>query len=189
MEENKMDKTRYSSRATYGDLAFDLDYAEREYRLNHAGEEREEEQYGYIRPARRPEARPQARPAARPRQSISPVTAICCIAILTVLLLTVLSYVTLDRVSNEIVELKSELSELQQKNVDLTTKHELTFDLYTVKQEAEAAGMAKPSGSQTYYLDLSGEDNAVIYQQSESDMGHLLSSLKQSICAVMEYFR
>ena len=29
-------------RSTYGDLAYDLDYAERKYRLEHAGEELKE---------------------------------------------------------------------------------------------------------------------------------------------------
>ncbi|MGM9618995.1 MAG: hypothetical protein ACI3W8_04080, partial [Oscillospiraceae bacterium] len=45
------DQSEYRARSTYGDLAYDLDYAEREYRLRHAGEERQEECQSYIRPA------------------------------------------------------------------------------------------------------------------------------------------
>ena len=71
----------------------------------------------------------------------------------------------------------------------LTAQHEQMFDLATVKEEAEAAGMRKPSSSQIYYIDLSEGDSAVVYQQEESNLlSRLLTSLNHGIYAVVEYF-
>ena len=79
--------------------------------------------------------------------------------------------------------------ELQTENVTLTAQHEQMFDLATVKEVAEAAGMSKPSSSQIYYIDLSEGDSAVVYQQEESNLlSRLLTSLNHGIYAVVEYF-
>ena len=52
------------------------------------------------------------------------------------------------------------------------------FDLSTVKEAAEAAGMAKPGSGQVYYIDLSEGDSAVVYQQKEANiLSRLLTSL------------
>ena len=64
------------------------------------------------------------------------------------------------------MKLQSELSDLETQNVSLTAQYEQTFDLSTVKEAAEAAGMSKPSSSQIYYIDMSGADSAVVYQQA-----------------------
>lgn len=186
-----MEQSEYRARSTYGDLAYDLDYAEREYRLRHAGEERQEEQR--TAPAARPREELRRETAARPRRAlrVSSAMALCTVAILGTLFMIILGYVALNGLSSEIVELKAQVSELSQENVDLTTKHELTFDLATIKQQAEEAGMSKPSDSQTYYLDLSGSDNAVVHEASagQGALRSLAASLRQSVCAVVEYFR
>lgn len=177
-------------RSTYGDLAYDLDYAERKYRLEHAGEElKEPEKEAYIRPARKQQT--QAKPAAKPKvmARISPAMALCCIAVIAVLLMTVLGYITLDRVSRDIVSLKSSVIELKQKNIDLTTKHELTFDLASVKTVAEAAGMSKPSSSQIYYLDLTSEDQIAVYAPRTTLFNTMMTSVHSLIGNAKEYFR
>ena len=176
--------------STYGDLAYDLDYAEREYRLEHAGEEaKEPEKEAYIRPAKKQQtqAKPAARPGVAPR--ISPIMALSCLAVMAVLLMTVLGYITLDRVSRDIVSLKASVSELKQENIDLTTKHELTFDLSSVKAAAEAAGMSKPSSSQIYYLDLASEDQVAVYTPRATMPERVAASLQSILGNVKEYFR
>ncbi len=186
-------ESEYRARSTFGDLAYDLDYAEREYRLQHAGLETEQEKERYIRPASRPQAEPQRKAAVRPRRAavVSPVFALCSVAILGVLLMTILGYVALNDVAREIVDLKEDVAVLTQENIDLTTKHELTFDLSTIKLQAESYGMSKPSDSQTYYMDLAGRDSAVIYQTSENS--GLLQKVGAALCetgaAVVEYLR
>lgn len=174
--------------AVVGSLAYDLDFAEKEYRLQHAGEEQEQKKV--VRPAEKQEQRRHA--AVRPARAlaISPSLLICGVAILGVLLVTILGYVALNQVSTEIVELKEQVAVLRQENVDLTTKHELTFDLSTIKLQAEKYGMSKPSDGQMFYVDLSGRDLARVYETSSNQ--HLLQktmdSLRTAVGVVVEYF-
>ena len=174
--------------AVVGSLAYDLDFAEKEYRLHHAGEEQEQKKV--VRPAEKQEQRRHT--VARPARAlaISPSLLICGVAILGVLLVTILGYVALNQVSTEIVELKEQVEVLRQENVDLTTKHELTFDLSTIKLQAEKYGMSKPSDSQMFYVDLSGRDLARVYETSSNQ--HLLQktmdSLRTAVGVVVEYF-
>ena len=101
-----------------------------------------------------------------------------------------LSYVQLTTLAADTVALKSELTVLQAENVSLTAQHEQMFDLATVKEVAEAAGMSKPSSSQIYYIDLSEPDSVVVYQQkSPNVLSRVLTSLGNGVCAVVEYFK
>ena len=179
-------------RSTYGDLAYDLDYAERKYRLEHAGEEpKEPEKETYIRPAKKQQtqANPTAKPKVRVMPRMSPAMALSCVAVAAVLLMTVLGYIALDRISRDIVSLKASVSELKQENINLTTKHELTFDLSSVKAAAEAAGMSKPSSSQVYYLDLASEDQVAVYAPKGSLLSTVQASVHSLISNAREYFR
>ena len=189
LKRRDMEQTEYRApNAVVGSLAYDLDFAEKEYRLQHAGEEQEQKKV--VRPVEKQEQRRHA--AARPARAlaISPSLLICGVAILGVLLVTILGYVALNQVSTEIVELKEQVAVLRQENVDLTTKHELTFDLSTIKLQAEKYGMSKPSDSQMFYVDLSGRDLARVYETSSNQ--HLLQktmdSLRTAVGVVVEYF-
>ena len=119
--------------------------------------------------------------------SICPVVGFGAVATLAVLVL--MSYIQLTALSADMVSLQSQLSQLKTENVSLTAQHEEMFDLDTVKEAAEAAGMSKPSNSQIYYVDLSDGDSAVVYQQEEPGvLSRLLTSLNHGIYAVVEYF-
>lgn len=59
---------------------------------------------------------------------------------------------------------------MQDSHLALLTKYEKTFDLTTVKEAAEAAGMKKPSSGQISYIDLSGPDTAVVYAANEGSV-------------------
>ena len=83
-----------------------------------------------------------------------------------------------------------EISALEDEHVALLTRYEKTFDLTTIKEAAAAAGMAKPSASQVYYIDLSEPDSVVVYQQkSQNVLSRVLTSLGNGVCAVVEYFK
>ena len=70
------------------------------------------------------------------------------------------------------------------------TKYEQTFDMATVKERAEAAGMKKPSSGQVEYIDISGSDAVVIYQGgSDSLLSRLFANVKEGIGAAVEYFK
>jgi len=100
-----------------------------------------------------------------------------------------MSYIQLMMLSTSTVQLKQQLTALEAEHVSLTAQYEQMFDRATVKEAAEAAGMAKPSASQVYYIDLSSGDNAVVYQKEDpSVLSQLLTSLNHGMYAVVEYF-
>lgn len=171
--------------AVVGNLAFDLDREVREHELRHAGE--------VVRPRENTAAAPQVRSVShvqvRQRQSVSPVAVLGGIAVAAVAVLTLLCYVQLTGLSGDVVSLRSELRQLQTENVTLTAQYEQMYDLATVKEAAEAAGMAKPSSGQIFYIDLSNGDSAEVYQrQNPGILSRILTSLNHGIYAVVEYF-
>ncbi|MCI9460511.1 hypothetical protein [uncultured Oscillibacter sp.] len=174
--------TRYRGKqAVNGSLAYDLDYAARERDLRRAG--------------RAPKAREKARVYEAPRvllrarQYVSPLAVLSVSAIMGLALLLLMNYVQLTRLSAETVKLQSQLAELETENTDLTARYQQMFDMASVKEAAEAAGMSKPSSTQMSRLDLSEGDSAVAYQQKEPGLfSRILSSLHGGVYAVVEYF-
>jgi len=169
--------------AVVGDLAFDLDREVREHELNHAGEA----------PARREAAAPRVRSIShvqvRERQHVSFVAVAGFFAVAALAVLVLMSYVQLTQISSSVVDLQSQLTALETENVTLTAQYEKMYDLSTVKEAAEAAGMTKPSSSQVYYVDLSKGDSAVVYQQKDPNvLNRLLTSLHHGVYTVVEYF-
>ncbi|MDD3346623.1 hypothetical protein [Oscillibacter sp.] len=174
-----------SGRAVNGSLAYDLDLEVRERELRHAGEA----------PRRREAEREQtkvrsvAKVQVRERQKVSPLAVLGFGAVVGLAVLVLMSYIQLMELSADTVNLKKQLSSLETEHVTLTTQYEQMFDLATVKEAAEASGMAKPSNSQIYYIDLSDGDNAVVYQKEEpSVLSRVLTSFNHGVYAVVEYF-
>ena len=59
-----------------------------------------------------------------------------------------------------------------------------------VQEAAEAAGMAKPSSSQIYYVDLSAPDNVVLYARAgENALSRAAASMGQGVASIVEYFK
>lgn len=167
--------------AVNGSLAYDLDYAVRERALRHAGEA----------PKAREKAKVYEAPRVllRARQVVSPLAVLSVAAIMGLALLVLMSYVQLTMLSAETVELRSRLTELETENVSLTAQYQRMFDMASVKEAAEAAGMSKPSSTQMSQLDLSAGDSAVAYRQKEPGLfSRILSSLHGGVYAVVEYF-
>ena len=179
---------RYHSRnAVYGDLAYNLDLEVRERALRHAGETPRHQTAAQA--AEKPQVRRIAQTRVRQRQHLSLLSVVGFGAVATLAVLVLMSYIQLTALSADMVSLQSQLSQLKTENVSLTAQHEEMFDLDTVKEAAEAAGMSKPSNSQIYYVDLSDGDSAVVYQQEEPGvLSRLLTSLNHGIYAVVEYF-
>ena len=125
----------------------------------------------------------------REKQSLSVFSVLGFGAVAALAVLVLLSYVQLTALSAETVSLQNELAQLEEENVILTAQYERMFDLNTIKEAAESAGMSKPSSSQIYYIDLSEGDSAVVYEEAEpSLLSQLLDSLHHGVYAVVEYF-
>ncbi len=167
--------------AVNGSLAYDLDYAVRERALRHAGEA----------PKAREKAKVYEAPRVllRARQVVSPLAVLSVAAIMGLALLVLMSYVQLTMLSADTVKLQSQLEELESENAALTAQYQRMFDMASVKEAAEAAGMSKPSSTQMSRLDLSAGDSAVAYRQKEPGLfSRILSSLHGGVYAVVEYF-
>lgn len=125
----------------------------------------------------------------RERQPVPVLAVLGAAAVIAMAVLVLMSYIQLTVLSADTVELKSQLSVLETENVTLTAEYERMFDLATVKEAAEAAGMSKPGSSQIGYIDLSDGDSAVVYQKEDpSVLSRVLASLNHGIYAVVEYF-
>ena len=183
---------RYRSEySVNGSLARDLDWEIRERQLRHAGELPRQNTVAQPQPKRRTaqKVKTETKVQLRERQEVSYAAIAGFALVLGLAVMVLMSHIQLTSLSNETVKLKNELSQLQTENVSLTTHYERMFDLTTVKAAAEKAGMSKPSNSQICYVDLSGGDTAVVYQQEEpSVLGKAMASVHHGFYAVVEYF-
>ena len=177
---------RQSERAVDGSLARDLDWAVRERELRHAGEApRHQEQ---VRQQPKVHAAPKV--LVRERQQVSLFSLLGFAAVAGLAVPVLMSYIQLTALASDTVALKKQLSTLETEHATLTAQYEQMFDLTTVREAAEAAGMTKPSTSQICYLDMAGGDSAIVYQQEEpSVLSSVLTSLNHGVYAVVEYFK
>ena len=103
--------------------------------------------------------------------------------------LVLMGYIELTRLSAETVTLKNQLEVLRSENVVLSAKYDRMFDLASVKEAAEAAGMVKPSVSQVSYLDLSEGDCVIVHPHEESGpVSRLMAYTRNQIGLVKEFF-
>ena len=176
----KYDRRRYGY--TDGSLAYDLDALARERALEEAGRVEEDR--------REPAAAPRRQPVARPVAKLSPLVLACAALLAGLVVVLLMGYVRLTEVTADITQLKREMSQQEERHVALLTQYEKTFDLASIKEAAEAAGMSKPSASQIYYVDLSAPDSVVVYQQSGTNvLSRIFTSRGHGVCSVVEYFR
>ena len=157
------DERRRNIAMVYGSLAYDLDSLVRERQLEDAGEMR------------------QAGPSALLVGGIVMVTALVMVLLL--------GYVQLTTVSNHVVTIKNELATLEEEHVSLLTEYEKTFDLATIKAADEEAGRSKPTSGQIQYIDLSGADTAVVYGAEPGIVEKTVTSVKNGVQSLWEYFR
>ncbi len=197
-----------NGRYVSGDLAYDYDYLEREQRRRAEREERayaerrereyaerREREYAERR-ARESAARPEPRrwveapPKHRERQHVSPLVLLGFASAAALVVVLLMSYAQLTAISNDVVSMQRKLASLQEEHVALLSRYERTFDLAAIKEAAEAAGMAKPSASQIYYVDLSAPDNVVLYARAEANvLGRVFTSMGQDVVSIVEYFK
>ena len=176
---------RYNRNSYVSDnLARELDWEVREREFRHAGEPRREE-------AAAPKVRTRAaeRPLVRERQRVSWVSVTGFVAVVVMAVMVLFCYVQLTQISSQVVALKKQLDVLEVDNAALTVQYQQMYDLSTVKEVAEAAGMAKPRASQIYYVDLSSGDSAVVCQQEDPGvLSAAAARISEGFGALLEYF-
>ncbi|MCI8699348.1 MAG: hypothetical protein HFF29_09645 [Oscillospiraceae bacterium] len=132
-------------------------------------------------PARRPQPRPRRRPAVRPdvqvrpQSAVAPFTVVGLFAVLACAWLLVVSCAKLAVANSDIVDLRAQLSDLQDEGRTLQAKYELVFDLEAIEKQFLSDGsMVRPGVGQTVYLDLSGGDRVVYYDGAGEGLSGLL---------------
>ena len=187
----RRDMRKMNYRPVSGNLAYDYDRLEREERRRREQEEREyverlTRQATQKRSIRR---KTETAPRRRERIRVSPLSVMgfAVVAVLAVMLL--MSYAQLATISNQVVRQQKELTSLEEEHVKLVSRYERTFDLAAIKEAAESAGMAKPSSSQVYYIDLSAPDNVVLYQHEETVLERVTASVGRNMASIVEYFK
>ena len=178
------DQRRRPGTTTYGNLAYDLDNLARQRNLEDAGKIQEQERQ------LQPKPQPRRQVQVQPKTKASPLVAGGIVVLAAMVLLLIMGYVKLTTISGDVAELKSQLAALDDQHVSLLTRYEQTFDLATVKETAEAAGMSKPTSAQIEYVDLSGADSAVVYQAGAGGvLSDVVERVEQGFHALVEYFR
>lgn len=146
-------------------------------------------------PAPRPERREQVRRHERARAEVRPAGAVApfavvgflAVAVFAVMLIT--SYARLTMVNDEMMDLRSQLSELQSENVTLSAQYEKVFDLDTI-QEAVGDTMVRPTRDQVVYIDLSAPDTVTVFrEESVSGLQSILDGVGKVLDGIVEYFR
>lgn len=184
-------KTRYaSSRATYGNVAYDLDYAQTAARPLYGGEE-----VLQPRPLVRPREQTVARPKIRTREAgrVSPFAVVGFLAVGVFAVLVLMSYIQITVLSDDIAGLKTELTALQSQETKLRVQYEQAFDLASIETRVTSDGtMVKPQSGQILYLDLSEPDSVVLFNDREEPLAGVegaLSGIREVFENVVEYFR
>jgi len=188
----RRDTRQLNTRPVSGNLAYDYDRLEREERRRREREERDyiERRARERAPRREPRRKAEVQQRRRERIRVSPfaVLGFSVAAVMAVALL--MSYAQLATISNQVVRQQRTLATLEEEHVKLVSRYERTFDLAAIKEAAESAGMAKPSSSQIYYIDLSAPDNVVLYQHEEENvLGRVAASVGRNMASVVEYFK
>lgn len=150
-------KIRYSS---YGSTAYDPAFETGSFGLPNEGV--------VVQPRVLPREYTVSRPRVelRPAGQISLFAVIGFLAVAAFAVLVLMSYVKLNAISDEVVSLRSQYTELKNEEARLLTQYELAFDLKSIEASVTADGrMVKPQSSQIYYMDLSGSDSVEVFEQ------------------------
>lgn len=176
-----------------GNLARELNSRELERRLEHSGELAPDEYYVRRREsqsdilARR---RAKVKAAVRPAQKVSPLAVVGFSGVAVLMVALLLCYIRINAISTNIVDMKDQISALEVEQVSLLTRYEQAFDLTTVKEAAQSAGMRQPEDSQIYYIDLPGQDQVMSYGNEETSiLSRFFAAVGRNVYAAVEYFR
>lgn len=169
------DQRRHSNRTTYGNVAYDLDYQRNVVPVPDGGEPyhrprpRKQERTG-VRPRRRVVTRPKVR--LRPKEAVAPFAVIGFALVAVMAAVVLVSYVQLNSVYADTVELRNDLIALQSEESALKAEYEEVFNTDVLNQAVKKAGNLKPAANdQVVYVELSDPDNIVVYEQKEESGG------------------
>lgn len=152
------------------------------------------EQEEVLRPRTQPRVRPRHAQLTRPKVevrsagkvSLFAVTGFAAVAVLAVMIL--MSIVQLTAVSDQVVAMEAQMSQLRQEENTLMARYEMAYDLGAIESAVTAEGtMSRPQQGQIIYVDLTEPDNVVLYQQEETSLG-FWGQLEELVGNILAYF-
>ena len=143
------------------------------------------------RPMVRPRERAVVRPRVRVREAglVSPFAVVGFLAVGVFAVLLLFSYVQLTTISQQVVELRSEMTALQSEEAKLRTAYELSYDLSSIEETMTASGaMVRPQNGQVV---LSEPDTVTFFNQDEAASGldGMFESVKSIASEIVAYFQ
>lgn len=176
--------------STYGSVAYAPAYDGSAVRAPR----REEELRQAPRPKQRQHVQRKAlvrtRAQVREAGQVAPFAVVGFLAVAAFAVMLVMSYAQLTMANNEMVALRSDLSDLQGEYATLSAQYEKVFDLETL-QAAVGDTMVRPTSDQVVYIDLSEPDAVTVYGE-ESAMSGIAGALRgvgNVLGSIIEYFR
>jgi len=131
-------------------------------------------------PAPREQAAPKV--VVRARAEISVVALLGAAVVLALLVLVVSGYVRLYELSSVHTQLSNELEALETEQARLETSYENQMNLDQIELVAVSEyGMHLPRDNQIVYLNMSGEDSAVVYDSDSAAMSSVAQAVKNGI--------
>lgn len=150
---------------------------------------RQEEQWSV--PKRAPKRRPVERPQVEVRQAgrVAPFAVVGFLAVGVFAALLLLSYLQLHMVSDSVVSLRGQLSELRAQNASLSAQYEQVFDMEHL-EAAVGSTMIRPTADQITYIDMSQPDSVVIHDQQGAVQGlaGMVGAVQEVFSDLIEYF-
>ena len=173
---------------TYGNVAYAPAYDGSAVRA--PGREETLQPKPKVRPRERERTLTRTRVQVREAGEVSPFAVIGFLAVGIFAALLMWSYAQYVVTTDQLVTMRSELSDLQEENVRLSAQYEKVFDMERI-QAAVGDTMIRPTNDQIVYLDLSEPDNVVLYGEKETTQGPLglLEGLKELFGDLFAYFQ
>lgn len=133
-------------------------------------------------PQQTPQAKPNIRPLTRKRVEVREAGSISFDAIFgfiaagTLATLLMTSYAELTTASDQVVQLRSQLSELSSQQMVLSAQYEKHFDIERI-EETLGDQMMRPTNDQVVYIDLSQPDAVHVYDKESGPSQGFFSAL------------
>ena len=131
---------------------------------------------------------PQKKKRVKAKTVVAPFAVVGLLTVTCMLILVVFGYVQLYEASEQVSTLQSELSQLQEEQVVLESLYEEGIDLTYIEERAAELGFSLPTADQTVYLNLSGDDQAEIYQSENTNIfQRIIQAIERSASGLVEY--
>ena len=166
-----------------GNLAYNIDYESPLVQPDRQRQQKERMDREEVLRRRR-KAREQAgrksrsRYQTRQQDAVAPLGIVGFAAIILLACSVLGFHVKLNEVNQQVVQVRQQLSDLQAREKALAAEYEQTFDMQDIENRMVSSGtMIQPDNSQIVYLELDEPDNAVVFNEDDSQSESLWSML------------